>query len=310
MQNANAVGLDNLEALSTETSSRTLGYLVWYTIVEVEIPKEQLEYLLKQYDLWEYMLKPISPNDAFRRAAKSIEKNNVATFYEGVTQNHLVSGFDTKEEIVRHLVVETIDSNNQSLHYDPEKAIIKYEKETGNITYSSKTEKATELAESVISAYPRCLNNYSSRNIRQLITNILHDMAPIAVRPSGGVYFIPKKYETKLSNMLSFLKNIGQSEGYKVPLVKNSENSDMIRLKLNEHIRGQIQQAADYLRSGSDSCAEGKKNLSSIRKLILDFKDYQDVCSLSFKEMNEMTEILQKQASRIIDRVTEIKEKG
>ena len=127
----------------------------------------------------------------------------------------------TPKEIVRHLVVETIDKNNQSLHYDPEVAIMRFEKETANIFYTSKTSKAKELAEKVKEIYPRCLNNYGSRHIRELVSKILASMGPIPVRPTGGVYFVPAKHEAKLLNLLNFLKKIGKSEGFKVPLVNS-----------------------------------------------------------------------------------------
>ncbi len=304
----NAVRLEELEALSPSSeATRTIGYLVWYSIFDTDIPKEDLEGLLHQYGLDEYMPNPIHQNDAFRRAAKAIEQNNIQTYIPGVTQNHLVDGFETPKEIVRHLVVETIDKNSQSLHYDPEVAIMKFDKETGNISYTSKTSNATELAEKVRDIYPRCLNNYGSRHIREMVYKILASMGPIPVRPTGGVYFVPAKYETKLSNLLSFLKKIGQSEGFKVPLVNSSENRDMVRLKLNEHIRSSIQEAANFLRSGTDNSAEGKKALTNIRDILKTFRDYEDACSLSMNEMNDMAAILEKQAYALVERVTEIK---
>lgn len=306
----NSVRIQDLEAVSpnVDAENRTIGFLIWYSISDAEVQKERLEELLKLYDLWEYMLNPIHPNDAFRRSAKSIEKNGIPSFIEGVTQNHLVSGFETPTQIVRHLVVETIDKNNQSLHYEPEMAIMKFDKETGAISYSSKTLKATELAEQVKNMYPRCLNNYGSRHIRELVYKILAGMGPIPVRPTGGVYFVPAKYETKLANLLSFLKQIGDSEGFKVPLVNSIENKDMVRQKLDIHIRSAIQEAANFLRDGSDNVAVGKKSLKNIREILKNYRDYEEACSLSFEEMNYMTAVLEKQAHAIIGRVTEIKE--
>jgi hypothetical protein len=304
----NLVGIEALNELDS-SDARIIGYLVWYSIFDADIPREHLEELLHECNLEQYMLNSIHPNDAFRRAAKSIEKKskNEDNNYSGVTQNYLVSGFDTTTEIVRHLVVETIDKNNQSLHYDPETAVIKFEKETENISYSSKTARAASIAEEVKDMYFHCLNYYGSRHIRELVSKVLASMAPIPVRPTGGVFFVPAKHEAKLINLLSLIKKIGESEGFKVPLVNSLENKDMVRLKLDTHIRAAIQESANFLRSGSDNGAVGKKALTNIQEILKNFSDYEDACSLSLEEMNDMTGILKKQAAVIIDRITEIK---
>ena len=55
------VRLEELEALNPAAEgTRTIGYLVWYSIFDTDIPKGELEGPLNQYGLGEYMPNPIT----------------------------------------------------------------------------------------------------------------------------------------------------------------------------------------------------------------------------------------------------------
>lgn len=285
-----------------------LGYLVWYSIWDADISRDNLYVLLSQYGLDEFIPRPINPGDAFRRATNTIEQRGVSSYLEGVTENYLVREVcSNKDEIIRHIVVEYVDKKNQSLSYEPEMAVLKFDRASGDITCSSNSNRAYELAEKVKDVFPKCLTHYNGRHIREMVCNILLSLRPIPVRPTGGVYYVPKGHEDRLNNLISLVKEIGESEAHKVPLIDSAENKDMVRQKLNDHIKEAMQAAADFLTSGSENRAEGNKKLQDIKDILKGFKDYQSSLSLNMKEMNDLTGILQRQAATIIDRITEIR---
>lgn len=306
---SNVAGLETNNGEVEIHENQLFGYLVWYTIFEADISRDDLQNRLLSHGLEKFMPKEISPNDAFRRGTSSIEQKNVEEFSsQDVIVNFLVRDvFNDKDQIVRHLVVERVDRKNKELSYDPEMAIIKFDKNNKSISYTSSSCTASKLAEKAKENYSHCLTHYNSRHIREMVYNILASTRPLPVRPSGGVYFVPKEHESTLNSLISVVKSIGDSEVFKIPLVNSAEAKDMVRYNLQKHIENTIQSAANFLLSGTENKAEGNKRLEEIKRVLNGFKSYQELLSLSMAEIKEMTEILQKQAMAVVNRITEIK---
>lgn len=83
-----------------------------------------------------------------------------------------------------------------------------------------------------------------------MATKIIRGMNPVSVRPSGGVYFVPSKYQDELEKLISFLNSFNDTtEEHKVPLINSQEQRDMVRQKVKEHLKGTLNDLANALKN-------------------------------------------------------------
>jgi len=194
-----------------------LGELLWYTISDMRVTREQLEAAFDEVGVdHAHLPSPVHYRDAFRRATTNAEVSRLPAG-PGRFVNLLVREVKvTDDEIVRHLVREVVDATNVRLEYTPVAALI-----------CGKDEQllAVRLGPEVGEA-ERCLvakakaeylierSSYNSKNVRDIVTRILKTCAPVSVRPSGGVFFVPATYQdtvTKLRALVDRLAGFGTS---------------------------------------------------------------------------------------------------
>ena len=223
------VNVNNLTAIEN-VDSKPIGYLTWYTITNVEKTRDELEAHLSVRNFQEFMPRMISPSDAFRRATAECQRKNVKAASRDVNYNYLMREvYSDNTEIVRHIVIEENDKKVKSLSYDPDTAILRYDKKADRIDFQARTMMAEELCNEAVKLFHKHRVTYNERHIRDVIAEILGNMAPVPVRPSGGVYFVPERYNERLQPFICLVNDLGGSEAFKVPLINTMENKDMIR---------------------------------------------------------------------------------
>lgn len=299
--NATKFDVNDIAAISN-TEDSYIGFLEWHTISDVEITRDDLIQKLQEKGLEAYIPRPISPSDAFRRATSELAKNNVDTSDENIKVNYLVREvYSDRKEIVRHIVVERINKEGKWLYYKPEEAKIRYDKENDIVEKHANTIELECLLNEAMELHNKYKVTYNSRHIREMVANILSSMSPISVRPSGGVYFVPKKYEAKLKDLIALINELGNSEGYRIPVISSTENKDMVRKKLKDHIKGAINEAADYLRNTekiNTSIANAKLEL--LKQVRQDYEEYKIVLNDELEDMEMALELVKQQQLKIV----------
>ncbi len=296
--------LQSISAAVNDTSA-TMGYLEWHTVSKCETQKDILKSKLRAHGFESYMPKEISPSDAFRRATSDIQKSKVETGNPDLYQNFLVREvYSDRFEIVRKIVIETVDKAGKALAYEPEEATIRYDKKLDTIEYTASSKVTEDLISEALSLWEKYKETYTERHIREVCFNILQDMSPISVKPSGGVYFIPESYSKTLISFLALVNELGESEGFKVPVIRNDENTDMVRRKLQDHIKSAIFEAAEVLKG---ECLKGVANakLTLVKQVITDFSEYQRVLQDELADMDGSLELLKAQARKIVEKLSE-----
>lgn len=284
---------------------KPLGYLTWYTVSEIEITRDDLEDKLRNSGFESYMPRPISPSDAFRRATSECQRKNVETSQTGLYFNYLIREVysDTKE-IIRHLVIEARDKKSKKLYYEPDTAIIRYDKKGDRVDYQAFSQMADNLVQEALTLFNKHRITYTPRHIRDIVSTILSSMAPVPVRPSGGVYFVPQKYEDTLGSFVALVGQLGGSEAFRVPLIDIAENKDMVRQKLNDYINDTIKHSASVLKDNRFDKSLANIKLKEIKKVMSDYEMYQETLQLSMEDMNSSLGLLRQQARAILDKIT------
>lgn len=296
--------LENAVAAKQERDN-LIGHLVWYSVSECLIDRTTLRSYLKRVGLDEgYMPMEIRPSDAFRKATKLLEQKLAPTADPNIRCNYLVREMPvTKDEIERRLVVETVDSENRRLDYNPKAATFILEKKTWAFSYYAATYELEKVCRQVASDFEIFKTHHDSRAIRSMIYSMLANMAPINVRPSGGVYFIPIQYRLELEKMVSFVRLLGgQSEAWMMPVIDQREMRDMVRQKLVDHLRAQIKLMASVIkehRSNSEAAAA----LEQGKRAIQDFVQYQQALDEELEDIQELTSLLKRQMQALLEQL-------
>lgn len=299
--------LKNLAAVTKTGDQTILGDLVWYTIGEQLVPRNVLAYKLQNAGIDEgFMPAEIRIPDAFRRATTAVEKKRETGYEEGIIENYLVRevSSDTKH-ILRLIVRETKDAKGKRLDYEPNVARITLDKTAGYFTWTSEPGIPEEMCREAEELYSIFQTHHDSRSIRSMVYKILASMAPTPVRPSGGVYFVPFKFESELKKLVSFLQSLeGNSEGFQVPLINTTENKDMIRKKLHDHIKQTLENLAYGLKDPSINKSRANPLLSDAKGVLDSFTLYQETLSEELLDMMMMVDLIKKQMLTMVDKMS------
>lgn len=291
--------LKNLAAVEGGKEQDFLGYLCWYTIFELKISRTELEdkFIDAKVPL-NYMPNHIAPVDAFRRATAKLEENRLPSQDKFV--NYLVREvLCDRNSIVRQLIKETVDSKNVRLKYEKVGEII-YNRNSENLRTidCSNGEIKDKLAKAEI-LYQEFLNNYDSQFIRRMVRTILGNMNPTAVRPSGGVYFVPGKYKEELFALKRLVKLLG-CEFFTMPVIDQENSRDMLYQKLREQIRCEVTKMADVLK-GNASKAEITKIIDNSKKMFEQIKEYEELLDKNLSDLKSDVEVLKAQIISFLD---------
>lgn len=299
------IDLKRVVAVQTPEQDRELGYLFWYTLSECLIEREDLRRLLKQTGLSEsYMPPEIRVGDAFRRATSHVELKNVPAGQQEVFYNYLVrdAGYD-RYTVVRKIVREKVDGRGKRLAYNPEEAIMTLQKESGDFFWQAPHGgPAEEMCRAAQERYQVFLTHHDDRAVRSMIYTILAGLNPVAVKPSGGVYFVPQNHRDTLNRLVNFIRFMGgRSEGFMIPLIDREDVRDMVREKLRDYLLGVAGELAGLLKA--DRVKKSKVNLAleNAKRAREDFKAYQDLLQEQLSDMHEVIGLIGEQMRALIE---------
>lgn len=296
--------INNVTVVQTVTGKEPiLGHLMWYSVGKQLIKADDLENALFSAGLnAAFMPNKIRSVDAFRRATKEIETKK-ATGEANVYKNYLVREvFSDKETVQRNIVVETVDQSGKRLDYDSQAGIITLDKKNDSLTFvttDSTTEELCRLAEDNFNLYKQY---YSSQQVRVMVNKILNSLAPIPVRPNGGVYFVPEAYTEGLTNLVKFASFLENSEGFKVPVVNTYDNVQMVSTKLSDHFDTLLN---DCKSSGSLRKSQLKDLINQANGVIGDYKDYRNIVMDESSTFEEKILKLKKEVARLVETIDE-----
>ncbi|MHB1418031.1 MAG: DUF6744 family protein [Bacillota bacterium] len=284
-----------------------LGHLVWYTLSECFIDRATLRDYLDQVGLSDScMPAEIRMPDAFRKASSAAEKKRVPSNLEGMFHNYLIREVASdNKSIVRHVVLETVDAKNKRLAYQSDAAKIILNRDNGTIESFTSMPDLEAVCEQIRLDYQNYLDHHDSSALRRMLYGILSGMAPINVRPSGGVYFVPAMYQDDLRKMINLVGMLGKnSEGFMVPMMDTRENRDMVRSKLTEHLRSTLSQLARVLK-GEESKSLSNQVLAEGKQALQDFQSYQQTLGSEVDNMQTMVSFIRQQMESLVNKLVE-----
>lgn len=244
-----SAAIDNLVAVTNpgqDVQQRFLGSLLWYSVHDVRIQRAELEQLCQQTVGSQYLPHPLNEKDSFRRATTFESKGHPHPHEPGKKVNLMVRDVSNgRDTIVRQLVREVVDAQNVRLEYKP---IAELNFTNGVVTKSYLATGILPIEDAVLEKlllnYEMEKLHYNSKHMRDIVNAVINDCAPVMVRPSGGVYFIPRAYENSVNALMQFLAGLRpyhtngkKSRAWTIPVIDGSDQRDMVSESLEDQVK-------------------------------------------------------------------------
>jgi len=280
-----------------------IGHLTWYSLAEQMYSREDIRQGLINSGLDEHWLPPvIRLPDAFRRATSAVECRRVSD-QEGKHYNYLIRevAYDATF-IQRNIVMETVDRAGKRLEYNPEAAILTLDKEQGTINIQVLSKNAEDITKEALRLFELFKNHYNSQMVRGMIHRIHNSLAPISVKPSGGIYFIPIRFESTLKSLCHFIQGLDNGFSHSIKVINDAESRDMVRDNLLAHLKGIYGGCHNSLK---EDVPKGKIKaiLEGAKNAINDFKEYEVLLSDEVNNMQTYIELIKQQVSLLLNKI-------
>lgn len=222
----------------------------------------------------------------------------------GVFLNSIVGNVASDNKIVqRNIVKETVDSKGKKLSYSEEVFIFNRKLEKIDVFQNNSNDIINGLIKETERLFEIFKDQHDSQAVRVIALNILKSISPTLVRPSGGVYFVPVKFEKKLRLLCKFLSSFENSEGIMIDVINKQENRDMIRNKLYEHLRNVLGNCHYTLRSDSMQKGQVKLMIEDVKRVINDYKEYISVIGNDMNSMDSHVELISQSVQLILEKI-------
>lgn len=238
-----------------------LGYLVWYSVADVRIPRGDLEALFQQVGLDEKHLPPLPRgHDVFLRATSVL--NGIEFPFNNGSDQPLTARLLVRKvtrrggRVAQKLVREIVDDQKVRLSYD-EVADMEYD--AGRFTLTVRPgfgeERNYQADVDVIAAEFKALSGVMiGQAIRATVRDILRSCRPTVVRPSGAVYFVPRGHFDTLVKLAELIEALAE---YKVtqaemlcevvPLVDATRQRMMVGHQFRQQVTAELDDMAEKL---------------------------------------------------------------
>jgi len=253
----------NLYAVKGGNTDNILGNLVWFSVSDMEILRDDLVKLATNVGLPEkYVPAPIRNSDAFRRATSEI--GGVLKLDSGSTVLMVREVLSDEDKIIRHLIKESRDQRNVQLNYE-KIGEITFERQWGTMSTTALTDEAKPALHKAKVQYNKYRDYFVGDHLRKMIKTVLGECQAVGVRPAGAIYFTPAAYEPTIKALNTLVKMLpGNSvEMHYLPVVNADEQKTMLEEKLRGHVLTQVSQIGSML-GGNSEVLSVKKTLKSL----------------------------------------------
>jgi hypothetical protein len=299
-----------------------LGRLAWFTIGDMRVNQSDLEVAFSRAGVdSKHMPNPLNARDAFRRATSKAERKNVAVpnGTKGEKLNYLMRQVKCEGNlIVRHLVRELVNENNERLEYTP---IIKFALEGNSMVVENlaiTTSLEYDIRWEVDKEFRDGTEYYNGRHMREVVQRVLASCDPVAVRPSGGVYFTPEKHSETVQGLTKLVEAVAdhgvtsqRSRFWSIPVIDAQEHRVMVKESLEDQVKDSaaalVAEMAQLLKGrgkeGARTITQGlaAQYINKVKELARMTTEYQEMLKDNTVAANASLQAAQAQAIALLE---------
>lgn len=284
---------------------KLLGHLLWYTIGELLLDRDQLEEAFVKSGVDLSRIPPIHPNHAFQRATANCERLRLPND-DGTFTNLLVRSIrDNHQQVIRMLVEEQVDAANQRLGYQPvarmmwrdeEPDLAEIQIEPGAVL----SDRSMEVLDGLQTAFDEAKRQYTGRAIRAMVTDLLANGQPVSVRRAGGVFFVPFAHNTvtrQVKELVEALREAAKNDGtaaYMVAVANQPDQRVMVRREASHDIGREIASITEKIMTWLEenkrvSAPMAKNAMTEVIRLQGRVNEYERLLGDSLGDLKERT---------------------
>lgn len=328
---ANATGADELRLA-------LLGYLFWFSVSEMAVGRVALIGAMEDSGLdLRFAPGEASACDAFRRATSSLAKSGIQMETNSQSRlfgterrraNLLVRDVRTRgRSIIRQLVREVVDSVGGTLEH---KVVAQFElspaDEIAAFPLTSELlEEERDLLSKARPAFEEARRSYDSGAVRRMVFRVISECSPVALRSSGGVYFVPATHEPAIRCVERFVAELkdrlkqreaeeSERRGLErtlvmaVELVDREDYRDAIAASLDEQVDREanalIREMADVLsRQRSITKRRQEDFFARVRSLKKAVSEYEALLEREVSDARANLELAQREAVSMLSKI-------
>jgi hypothetical protein len=246
----------------------TLGNLIWFTVSEEKshpVSREQLEQDFATLGLnSDYLPFPNRPVDAFKKAttdAQRPERDDDYSLPDGKRFNILIRDVSSdKEKIVRHIILEVVDSGNVRLSHDKVGEAVFYHapyaqagkrapkghrmlvRIDGKADLALGSKKLERIRERIQASYEHDCRYIDSQKLRAMVRDYLLHLNAVALKPS--VYFVHKARTDEVARLATLVERFGNgSSVFFMPM----PDLEKVRVEVIERFQTEAAQQVENL---------------------------------------------------------------
>ena len=277
------------------TEDLLLGHISWYTVTKPRITHEEFADLVTNLGLSKTIIpKPPRPGDAFKRACRYSERNNLPILGTENYANILIRPVaQNSEEIERHMILEERDPQGRKLsHTDVAHLRFERQGDKGKLHVKRQAVEGDSLTEIVdeslrifISNIEEATQYIDAQVIRRMIREQLDIIHAIAVRQKCSVYFIPRVSSEYVEKLESFCEALNRgSEFFAVPVPDTSKYRGFITNAFTQ----EVHQESIQLIAELQEKLKGDKQMTT--KAFAEYKKRYDALRERAKEYGTLVE--------------------
>jgi hypothetical protein len=229
----NGVSIRDLNGVEASTSQLPLvGYTVFWRLTGIRVSHHDLEQALKATGFEKYLPDPPTPRVALRRAlaewiktkqqiARSLQLQQDDEEHEGndgVRRRTLIRVINRagSEQLVYALVAEDVDFSVLGLSYGTALRILLHKK-TGEMICTTDAEgvidaqrESRRVTDELAPYWQQYRDLFISRDLSQMMREIVNGMNAVSLRREGGLYFVPASERDSLYRLRQLISSIPQ----------------------------------------------------------------------------------------------------
>jgi len=290
MANANRAKFD-LEGYNRDID-QYLGVTVWWTVHRLETPYQQLQQALGDAGLDKELLEQVSNKVAFKRTADSIKNSDDKRFVRKITDN--------PQKAVVGVVKENVNQSTESLSYIQE-TTAHLDKESGQVAVEGPD--AAGFAERY-DKYQKVLTDY---DVRGMIRDLVETLKGVALRQSGGIYFIPKHQVGVLVQLDNFLRSQNMGKMYIMHMLDTTVEREIAWDAMEEEMDAKIAgilEAVENIQERAACLGKQDEKLAAAKKVMEEYVKLTD-CEAQAESIREKFEAAEQKIAEKIAAMAE-----
>lgn len=272
------VNFDGLASLLNKGGEH-LGDLVWWTLSSAQVDHATLERLWRQAGL------PVSLLPKQPTAQKAL-KTAVRECQVGKPDLLIRLGKESDAETVFALVREQKDAGGNVHHHQEARVILS----RGSTVLASDALHHPEVV-NLTNRFTELLQMHTPDDVRNTIVKALHDFAAVALRESGGIYWVPRTFSKPLRHLQRAIEQIGKSRFYLLPVYDSNDAAqtlgEVARGSIEEELAALQQEIEQFKAAPPDRASTLERRLESFNDLRTRAHLYRDVLNVQVVGLDE-----------------------